>query len=102
MRETKRKQNKAKHPTQPVVKVDGVHRFKVNAIVRDLLDFASPRGMSLNEIAMHKYSAEDRRQFAQLIGYSVSGYGELSYVNDEAWAEAAKAERALLKKKGRR
>jgi len=31
----------------------------------------------------HDFSQEDREQFAQLIGYSLSGFGELSYVSDE-------------------
>ena len=29
------------------------------------------------------FSDEDREQFAQLIGYSVSGFGELSYASAE-------------------
>lgn len=75
---------------QPIIKDDhNVLRFKENKIVRDLLDFATPRGFGLNEIAMKDYSREDRQQLAQLIGYSLSGYGDLrSYVDDEAYAAA--------------
>ena len=29
------------------------------------------------------FSNEDHAEFAELIGYSVSGYGDLSYVSDE-------------------
>lgn len=34
----------------------------------------------------------------QLIGYSLSGFGDLSYVSDEAFERAAKAEKKLRKK----
>ena len=70
----------------------GVIRFRENAIVRALLDFATnrpePDRMSLNEIARTSFSREDREQFAQLIGYSVSGFGELSYVKPSTLAKA--------------
>lgn len=78
------------HPMQPLVKDDGVVRFYPNAIVRFLLDWATPRGMSLNELAIMPFSDADREQFAQLIGYSLSGFGELRYVRDETYAEAAR------------
>lgn len=80
-----------KNPIQPLANdAQGVMRFKANRIVRDLLDFAQPRGLGLNEMAMRDYSDDDRQQFAQLIGYSLDGYGELrSYVSDEAYATAA-------------
>lgn len=82
----------AKQPMQPVVRADdGVLRFQQNKIVRALLSFATPRGMGMNEIAMANFSAEDQMQFAQLIGYSLSGYGDLSYVTDESYAEARAA-----------
>jgi hypothetical protein len=43
----------------------------------------------MNTLATMTFSDDDRRQFAQLIGYSLSGYGELrSYVDDEAYATA--------------
>ena len=80
----------AKHPIQPIVTDDkGVLRFKENRIVSDLLDFASNHGFGLNEIACRDYSREDRQQLAQLIGYSLRGYGELrSYVDDDAYGTA--------------
>jgi hypothetical protein len=63
-------------------------RFKANAIVRHLLDNG---GIDLNAIAMLSFSQEDREQFAQLIGYSLSGFGELSYVSDETYNAADKS-----------
>jgi len=76
----------AKHPIQPLEKDEtGVLRFKANAIVRHLLDNG---GIDLNQIACMEFSREDREQFAQLIGYSLSGYGDLSYVSDETYAAA--------------
>lgn len=52
----------------------------------------------MNSMAYRDYSPEDRRQFAQLIGYSLSGYGELrSYVDDVAYALAeTKAKNVLI------
>ena len=35
--------------------------------------------MGLNELAMMDFDKNDRWQFAQLIGYSVSGAGDLDY-----------------------
>lgn len=80
----------AKHPIQPIVTDDkGVLRFKENHIISDLLDFASNHGFGLNEIARRSYSREDRQQLAQLIGYSLSGYGSLhNYVDDDAYGAA--------------
>ena len=70
-----------KHPIQPIIVTDdGTPRFKKNAIVRFLLD-AGP--FDLNQLAAMPFSAEDHTQLAQLIGYSVGGFGELSYVPDD-------------------
>lgn len=66
------------HPMQPVVMDGRVIRFKANAIVRYLLDTGP---FDMNYLAMIPFSTEDRVQFAQLIGYSVSGFGDLSYVD---------------------
>lgn len=72
-------------PMQPIVWAkDGCIRFLANRMVNDLYEFACPRGMGLNEMAAGDYTQEERMQFAQLIGYSVSGYGGLSYVSDES------------------
>lgn len=90
---------KPKHPMQPIVRCkDNVYRFKENAVVRFLLDWAQPRGMGLNELAMmdKQFSQEDREQFAQLIGYSVSGFGELGYASKKTVAEADAIVDAML------
>ena len=61
-------------------------------IVQDLLESSREHGgLDLNGMALREYSVEDEEQFAQLIGYSVSGFGELSYVNDKTYNKAAKA-----------
>jgi hypothetical protein len=91
-REDKRKA--LPHPMQPIAD-DGndVLRFKPNAIV----DFLLEQGpFDLNDLARRDFPDEDWAQFAQLIGYSVSGWGDLSYVDDEAWSRASEAaDRAL-------
>ncbi len=69
----------SKNPMQPVViAADGAIRFKANEIVRDLLGLAEKNGVGLNHIAAGEYSKDDYSQLMQLIGYSVSGYGDLS------------------------
>ena len=76
-----------RHPIQPLYKDEqGVVRFKENAIVRYLLDNG---GIDLNAIACVPFDQNDQEQFAQLIGYSLSGFSELSYVSDETYDEAA-------------
>ena len=66
---------------------DGVIRFAPNPIVRYLLD-AGP--FDMNDLAMIPFALDHRRQFAQLIGYSLDGYADLPYVDDEDYAEALK------------
>jgi hypothetical protein len=85
----------AEHPIQPLVRdPDGVIRFRKNTIVCFLLENGP---WDLNKLARIPFSNEDRQQFAQLIGYSLSGYGELPYVDDEAYvmAEAARVREKL-------
>ena len=75
------------HPIQPLEKDDkGTLRFKANKIVGYLLDNG---GIDMNKLSVMDFSDEDRQQFAQLIGYSLSGYGELGYVSDDAYGAAA-------------
>ena len=78
-------------PMQPLQQdAAGIARFRANPIVRYLLD-AGP--FNLNDIALlPNIPQEDRAQFAQLIGYSVSGYGDLDYALnvEEADAEVLK------------
>jgi hypothetical protein len=87
-----------KHPLQPIVLDEhGTPRFKANAIVRYLLDNG---GIDLNRLAVLPFDAEDREQLAQLIGYSIGGYAELSYVSDRSYNAAERAAERLLKKRG--
>ncbi len=76
---------------QPIVKDEnGTVRFQGNAIVRTLLDESSMRGFSLNSLAVMGFQQADWEQFYQLIGYSLSGYHELSNVSDAAAEEATR------------
>jgi hypothetical protein len=75
-----------KHPIQPIyTDGNGVPRFMANAIVEFLLENG---GIDMNNLAMMDFSVEDREQFAQLIGYSLGGFGGLSYVSDETYGAA--------------
>lgn len=75
------------HPVQPlVIDEHGTLRFKKNAIVRYLLDNGP---FDMNHLSVCGFSDEDREQFAQLIGYSLGGFGELSYVTDTTYDRAA-------------
>jgi hypothetical protein len=79
------------NPTQPLAKDEhGTLRFQQNAIVRYLLDVGP---FDMNHLARGDFSDADRVQFAQLIGYSLSGFGELSYVDDAAYQRASMAAR---------
>ena len=88
------------HPMQ-AVQWDGrgVIRFRANPIVRYLLDAASAKGIDLNHLAhvseANGWTNEDWEHFAQLHGYSVDGWGTLSYVTDRAWAIAQERVEAL-------
>jgi hypothetical protein len=74
------------HPDQPLIQDENhVTRFKKNRIVEYLLDNGP---FDMNKLAMLEFDDEDRQQFAQLIGYSLGGYGDLSYVSDEAYERA--------------
>ena len=85
-----------KHLTQPLCVRYGNVSFKSNRIVYDLLDAAtSGERMDMNTIFLGDYTQEDREQFAQLIGYSVSGYHELSYVSDESALKASEEARKI-------
>lgn len=41
----------------------------------------------MNMLALMPFTDEERSQLAQLIGYSVSGYGDLSYAKNVAEAD---------------
>jgi len=44
--------------------------------------------IDMNKLAMMDFTDQERVQFAQPIGYSLSGFAELSYVDDESYASA--------------
>lgn len=76
-----------KNPIQPtLIDKHGVKRFKINKIVEYLLD--THPNVDMNTIALKGFTGDDRQQFAQLIGYSLSGYGDLSYVDDDSYRAA--------------
>lgn len=81
-----------KMPLQPIEYDEhGVIRFRENKIVRYLLD-AGP--FDMNKIAvLPGISVQERAQFAAMIGYSVSGWGDLSYVQEGCPDELAEADR---------
>lgn len=96
---------------QPVARDEhGVIRFKPNKIVLFMLDHGAvlidgamnrregSNGLSLNILASMDFPKEDWEQFYQLIGYSVSGYGDLRIVSDESY-NAADAQADLLRSK---
>ena len=75
------------HPIQPLYKDEyGTVRFKSNQIVQYLLD-AGPFDLNHLEDA-RMFSREDREQFAQLIGWSLDGFGNLSFTSDETYNQA--------------
>ena len=70
-------------PIQPIEKDNSGHyRFVPNKIVKYLLDEGP---FILSDLACLDFSDEDWEQFAQLIGYSLGGFGELSYVSDDTY-----------------
>ena len=84
----------ASHPMQPIaLDAHGIPRFKANAIVKWLFDSGL---LDLNRTAAMQFSDEDRMQIAQLLGYSVGGYSELSYVTDESYEAAEAIAKSLL------
>jgi hypothetical protein len=83
---------------QPLVDVNGVTRFRKNGLVDALYEHGVKTGLSLNELHCMEFTDEDRMQFAQLIGYSLNGYGELSYVTDDAYEAAEQAAHGIKEK----
>ncbi len=89
-------------PMQPIVFAeDGVIRFQKNVLVEYLLDAAGKFGLDMNHLAIIPCPRSDREQFAQLIGYSVSGFGELSYARNKTVARADAKSAIVWKNKGR-
>lgn len=82
-------------PMQPIViGKNGTVRFQANAIVCWLCDSGK---LNLNEIAIMPFSDDDHMQIAQLLGYSVSGFGDLPYATAEVVEAADKIAEGLLK-----
>ena len=75
------------HPMQPIEWVDGAIRFRKNKIISDMFNAGL---IDLNKIACLSYSDEDRMQLAQLLGYSVSGFGDLPYAKPSVVKKADK------------
>ena len=79
---------------RPLVDVNGVIRFKRNAVVRWLFEQGH---FNLNRIPVDELPLEDVEEFWQMLGYSVSGYGELSFIRPETVAEADGAAEVILR-----
>jgi hypothetical protein len=82
---------------QPIeVAADGNIRFRQNAIVNWLWESGK---VSLNEILAvasdRSMPIEDIEQFWQMLGYSVSGFGDLSFVRPETVEAADKIAAAI-------
>jgi len=89
---------------QPIITVDKVVKFKENRIVSWMLKMLELRGIDLNHIAATfdrtGKDRDDYQHLMQLIGYSVSGYGDLSCHDEHVLRVAdAAAERLLSKAK---
>ena len=95
------KNENTRNPIQPLQMDDGTMRFKANHIIRDLYDFTMPKGFDMNHIVgSGKYSQDDIEQFYQLIGFSLTGFHEVSYVSDETALEASKLAKQVNSKSG--
>lgn len=95
---TKRALDDTLLPMQPVIVDDhGRVRFRRNKLVEYLLDHGR---IDMNQLANVEFPREDREQFAQLIGYSIAGYHELSYVSDESAALASARAREVMPESG--
>ncbi len=88
-----------KHPMQDIITDEqNVIRFRQNDIIRYLIDNGS---FDLNKICIlcneKGFSNEDQEQLAQLIGYSISGYSDLSYVSDKSYNKAERRAGKMFK-----
>lgn len=84
--------NPPRMPLQPIIWAeDNVIRFRKNRLVEYLLDHGP---FDMNHLALlPEISADERAQFAAMVGYSVSGWGDLSYVNEDCRGEMEDADR---------
>lgn len=95
---------RAKHPMQPVYfDRQRIIRFKPNKIVQYMLDAGRDAKLfDLNKFALLPFDREDHVQLAQLIGYSVCGFGDLSYVPRATVAAADRAAERLERSRRRK
>jgi hypothetical protein len=90
---------KPTHPMQPLyLDGRGTIRFHRNGIVVKLLDTGK---IDLCAIAQwtHRYpevTQDDVEQFWQLLGYSVDGYAELSFISDDSVNKANTAANQIM------
>ena len=77
-----------KHPMQPIHRDSaGVVRFVENRIVRHVL---AESHLTLDDLFSLGYDPEDYEQVIQLVGFSVSGFGDMPHVNPNSVAIADK------------
>ncbi len=92
-------EDSSNNPMQPVVLINGIPRFKENRIVSWMLEELNRRGVDLNYAASifrtQGEGKDDYQQLMQLIGYSVSGYGDLSCCDEDVCARADEISDAL-------
>lgn len=74
------------HPRQPIEPDEhGVVRFKRNHVVRYMLDHPdADLNILSREVQLGRLPEADYMQLMQLVGYSVSGYGDLADSGSEA------------------
>lgn len=86
-----------RHPMQPLLRnAEGKAYFKPNKIVRYMLEAGREgRRFDLNSLARLPFAQEDWEQLAQLIGYGIDGFAELSYVQKGSLGKAIRMEKAL-------
>jgi hypothetical protein len=88
-----------KLPVQPIyVDKYEVARFRPNKIVEFLLKEVEKQGITLNTLAHPNYGFTEAEydQFAQLIGYSLCGASDLSYVADRTIKKGNKYLKKLI------
>lgn len=72
-----------------------------NAVVRWIARSENVGRVDMNEVAEQGFPQEDQELFAMVIGYSVSGAGDLPYFSDAMWERAdAEARRVLEEEQG--
>ena len=79
----------------------GVARFRENDVIRWLVDV---KGVNLNEVSRvaqtEEFDRYDVAQFWQMLGYSVSGYGDISFIPKSVVEKADSKVEEMRKKDG--